>query len=370
MSGRTGCKPGARASAFGPGTRRSSVARTGYLAPAAGLTGIPKLQGSHGGEKIGFGSSALTALAQTLVEIGLVNGGDWIGANKLPSTLVDCVLRRFLAEHGQPIIAEHFELCLTLGESIIDSAYGEPDQAAAGQLFFVLNTESSFALGIGHVIEQLESAQAGLGEAFHDSLRQSLYQWIRVYDDWDARRHIEEMTEMAEGEDDPDSYEIPKLEPDLPACLRNRRFADRGHPLTSFSFPDIPLLKRLVELTLELERVSHSVERPKIDEDLLERERDHHSLDSPLPAILLYFRPGDAVMACFDNECEFWGQETPEPNLIVPLRPDDPDSVRQALTVIETLMRVLVLAVEIKQITEPEEGVPCASASMSEANLN
>ena len=126
----------------------------------------------------------------------------------------------------------------------------------------------------------------------------------------------------------------------------------------------------MVELTLKLDHVSHSVERPKIDEDLLERERDHHSLDSPLPAILLYFRPGDAVMACFDNECEFWGQETPEPNLIVPLRPDDPDSVRQALAVIETLMRVLVLAVEIKQITEPEEGVPCASASMSEANSN
>ena len=44
----------------------------------------------------------------------------------------------------------------------------------------------------------------------------------------------------------------------------------------------------------------------------------------PLPAVLLYFRPGDAVMACFDDECEYWGQETPEPNLIIPLRPNDP----------------------------------------------
>jgi len=48
-------------------------------------------------------------------------------------------------------------------------------------------------------------------------------------------------------------------------------------------------------------------------------------------------------MACFDDECEYWGQETPEPNLIVPLRPNDPASVRQAFSVIETLMRVLVL---------------------------
>ena len=94
MSGHTGCKPGARASAFGPGTRRSGVARTGYLAPAAGLIGIPKLQGSHGGGKIGFGSSALTAFSETLVRIGLANQSDWINAKKLPSTLVDAVLIR------------------------------------------------------------------------------------------------------------------------------------------------------------------------------------------------------------------------------------------------------------------------------------
>jgi hypothetical protein len=346
------------------------VARPGYLARASGLIGLPRLRPCHGGEKIGFGSSALTKLAESLVEIGLAHEADWGAAQKLPSTLVDQVLRRFLADHGQAVIAQHFVLCLTLGESIIDSAYGEPNPASTGQLFFVLNTESSFALGIGSAIEQLESAQAGLGEAFYDSFRQSLYRWVRVYDEWDARERIEQMVEWAEGEDDPDSYEIPKLEPDLPACLRNRKFADHGQPLGSFSLPAIPQLKKIVELTLELERVSHSVERPKVDEDLLERERDQHSLDSPLPAILLYFHPGDAVMACFDNECEFWGQETPEPNLIIPLRPDDPASVREALTVIETLMRVLVLAVEIKQLVEREEGASCASASMSEANSN
>jgi len=57
-------------------------------------------------------------------------------------------------------------------------------------------------------------------------------------------------------------------------------------------------------------------------------------------------------MECFDDECEYWGQETPEPNLIVPLRPNDPASVRLAFAVIETLMRVLVLAVRIKFIVE------------------
>jgi hypothetical protein len=179
-----------------------------------------------------------------------------------------------------------------LGESIIDRAYGEADEAAPGQLFFVLNTESSFPLCVGHAIEELEGAQPGLGVAFYHSLRQSLYRWVRVYDDWDARERIDQMEEWAEGEEDRDSYEIPKLEVDLPACLRGREFDETGKPLASFPLPVIPKMRRVVELTLELERISHAVDRPKIDEDLLEQERSYHSLDSPLPAILLYFHPG------------------------------------------------------------------------------
>jgi len=110
-------------------------------------------------------------------------------------------------------------------------------------------------------------------------------------------------------------------------------------------------------------------ERPRVDEEWLEYQLSYHSLDFPLPSILLYFRPGDAVMACFDDECEQWGRETPEPNLIIPFRPDDPASVRQALATVETLMRVLVLTVEVSKLIEGQEKTARSSASMSEANL-
>src|SRR5271169_3597825 len=140
--------------------------------------------------------------------------------------------------------------------------------------------------------------------------------------------------------------------------------------LDSFPVPTEPSLKELVETTLELHRISHSIDRPAPDEEWLESQRSYHSLDLPLPAILLYFRPGDAVMACFDDECEYWGQETPEPNLIVPLRPNDPASVRPALAVIETLLQVLVLTVRIKNIIESRERSTCDSVSTLEANSN
>jgi hypothetical protein len=112
------------------------------------------------------------------------------------------------------------------------------------------------------------------------------------------------------------------------------------------------------------------MERPPVEEEWLEYQRSYYSLDMPLPSVLLYFTPGDAVMACFDDECEYWGQETPEPNLIIPLRPDAAASVRQALAIIETLMRVLVLTVRIKTLIESGEKSTCDSASTLEANSN
>ena len=352
------------------GKGRSNVPRTGYLANPASLIGIPRLEPVHAGNKISFGSSALTVLAQTLVEIDQADESDWIAAGKTPSTLVEHVLRRYLADRGQSIIGEHFGLSLTLGEAIVDSIYGEPDSSCPGQLFFVLNTESSFALGVGAAITELEGAYPGMGKAFYDGLRQALYRWIRVYDDMDARERIEQMTEWAEGEEDPESYEIPKLEQDLPSCLKDKQRSDTARLLASFPVPDIPWLRDLLEATIELQRVSQSMERPRVDEEWLDQTRNYHSPDLPLPAVLLYFRAGDAVMACFDDECEYWGQETPEPNLIIPLQPDDPASVRQALAVVKTLMRMLLLTARIKSLVESREKSTCDSVSMSEANLN
>jgi len=62
--------------------------------------GIPKLEAAHAGSRITFGCSDLTALAQSLVEIGLAKESDWIGAGKTPAALVDFVFRRFLVSAG------------------------------------------------------------------------------------------------------------------------------------------------------------------------------------------------------------------------------------------------------------------------------
>ena len=278
--------------------RRSRIPRGGYLANPASLIGIPKLEVGHAGNRITFGCSDLNSLAQALVEIDLATESDWIAAGKIPAALVDSVFRCFLRNRGQEVIAEHFELYLTLGESIFDARYSDSGADSNGHLFLVLNTESSFPLRIGSTIEELEACHPGMGVAFYETLRQALYRWIRVYDDWDARNRIEQMVEWEEGEEDADSYEIPKLDQDLPECLKSRESSESSQSLDSFPAPTEPALKELVEATLELHRISHSMDRPPLDEEWLESQRSYHSLDLPLPAILLYFRPGDAVTGC------------------------------------------------------------------------
>ena len=99
------------------------------------------------------------------------------------------------------------------------------------------------------------------------------------------------MTEWEEGEEDPDSCEIPKLDQDLPECLKSRESSESSQSLDSFPAASEPSLKELVDTTQELHRVSHSTERPRLDEDWLESQRSYFSLDLPLPAILLHSVP-------------------------------------------------------------------------------
>jgi hypothetical protein len=137
--------------------RRSRLPRTRYLANPASLIGIPRLEAAHAGNKISFGSSALTALAQTLVEIDLATNPTGSPQRKLPphwSSKCSAVIWPTTANPSS-LNTSNF---LTLGEAIVDSQSTAIPSQFPGQLFFVLNTESSFALGVGDAITELEGA--------------------------------------------------------------------------------------------------------------------------------------------------------------------------------------------------------------------
>src|SRR6516165_9237712 len=98
-----------RTGSLPPRKWRSRLSPVGYLANPASLMGIPQLEVGHAGNRITFGCSDLTALAQALIEIDAADDSDWIATERVPSALVDRSFRRFLGHHGQETIAEHFE---------------------------------------------------------------------------------------------------------------------------------------------------------------------------------------------------------------------------------------------------------------------
>ena len=156
----------ARAGALSAANRRSSIPRAGYLANPPCLMGIPRLERTHAGRKISFGSSTLSALAGTLVETDLASESDWISRRKASFHAGRLCAPPVLERPRTESVAEHFELSLTLGESIVGSIYSDSGGETSGQLFLVLNTESSFAMGVGDAIADLEAVQPWNGRGF------------------------------------------------------------------------------------------------------------------------------------------------------------------------------------------------------------
>jgi len=336
--------------------RQPALPRPRCLAPGSQLAAIPRLDKDHGGTRIGFGSAQAVHLAQSLVSLGVADRKDWEQAGKDPMRMAKTVLERLLEEHGNAVVAAHYELELRLGQSLFDYGTNRSNEIDPTLLFFSLSPCSSFPVCMGKIVDELETVRPGLGVAAYRTLQNALYRWVRVYDDSDARQYIDtSMESIEEGEED--QCEIPKLDPDLPACLRTRKSSwrqSRQPKLPAYPLPAEPRLRQIVELVRQIHRASHSARRPD-NAALLDELRQSYSLDVALPVVVLHFRDGDAISACFDFEAEFWGQETPEPNLVLSFHPDNPEEVKACLKVLAVVTGILALIVELSDLLRPKE---------------
>jgi hypothetical protein len=53
------------------------------------------------------------------------------------------------------------------------------------------------------------------------------------------------------------------------------------------------------------------------------------------------FKKHDAIEGCFDDECQGMLECTPEPNVILPFRPEDPASVQETFRLLGIVCDVL-----------------------------
>lgn len=101
------------------------------------------------------------------------------------------------------------------------------------------------------------------------------------------------------------------------------------------------VIKRLLRLVIELERVSKRSARPRVDEETSNMLAD---AGEPLPALLAVFEKQDVIEGQFDEASQTMLELTPEPNLIVPLDGTDETSVRRAFEMLEVCCQTLACA--------------------------
>lgn len=100
-------------------------------------------------------------------------------------------------------------------------------------------------------------------------------------------------------------------------------------------------VKALIRRVLELQRVSKQAKRPEFTEDMGEQLMDSNP---PLPCLLAAFSSGDAVVGCFDDEGQTAMEVTPQPNLIIPLKLSDPQSIRHGFRTLAVACETLAAA--------------------------
>ena len=97
-------------------------------------------------------------------------------------------------------------------------------------------------------------------------------------------------------------------------------------------------MRGLVEAALELNRTSHKGARPSIRERAEARLSD---TNPPVPALVAVLKKHDASEGCFDGESQGVLECTPEPNVILPFRPEDPASVQETFRLLGVVCDVL-----------------------------
>ena len=332
------CRPiGAAAEHSTDATAR--VAATPGLMAVGGPLTIPRLQGVPTEYRFFDGIDVAANLAKTLVATGLADPGRWGHVDRDPFRFVERALRDHVGAHGGPEIDREFHLSLGLA-SDLDPYGSEGDrEGAEGQMYLVLEPENAGYVVMGPTLRMLKAVHPRLPVTFFDLFTGALNRWIRVYDQRDALERVEQLREWYDADPQGENVELPAVDAAIPDCLRQKcipvkeRFVARLAATVRNQ-----RVRALLEGVIELSRISVQGRRPEIGELVETRLADSNP---PVPALVAVFNKNDAVEGCFDEECQGMLECLPEPNVILPFRAEDADSVREAFRLLAVICGVL-----------------------------
>ena len=258
---------------------------------------------------------------------------------------VENAFRLWAAKNGGEEIATEFDVAFALVSDL--EPYSDEGTAIGQEMYLVLEPETAGYVVLGPLLRELAAIHGRLPVTFFNMFTSALNRWVRVYDFRDAEERVEMLREWYEGDPDSEHVELPDVTGAIPKFVRTRR------PLQESS------LERLAEKTrdkriqailfglLELSRASRKAQRPEIGHEASNRLADSNP---PLPTLLAVFEKQDAIEGCFDEEAQGMMECPPEPNVIIPLKIAEVDSVKTAFRIAEVVCEVLTRASRLTKL--------------------
>jgi hypothetical protein len=347
--GRIMCSRGRRQrSRLQPHTTRrpARLASSGQLmAQGAGL--LPRLAGILPIHRIVADDPLAVMLAKSLVELGIAVPDDWKRAECDSTIFIGLTLQRWIKAHGGSAIRRRFLLLASISDTPCE--WAERGESKPNQLFITVEPSeaSCGCVTFGPTLQLLEKVHPQLPATFFNLFVGALNRYIRTYDHRDAEERAETLREWAAQEPNADQYEIPDVERSIPPCMRRTALNEFELAHLKDKISD-PLGAKLVEVVINLDRVSAQAKRPEMSEDVGQQLSD---CNPPLPCLLALFAEGDGVEACFTEEADGMLEVTPEPNLIIPFDPTNTESVRHAFHVFGVACETIAAASRLIDIT-------------------
>lgn len=326
---------------------------TGGVATAAKLIGIgsqlavPHLNGVSARHQMALGVQPAARLALSLLDAGIANGKDWNPDRNNPVEFVENTLRRWALKNGGDEIATEFDVALALVSDLEPYSEGGFSTAIDQEMYIVLEPETAGYVVLGPLLRELAGIHGRLPATFFDLFTSALNRWIRVYDFRDAEERVEMLREWYEGDPDSEHVELPDVRGATPKFVRTRK------PLHESSLERLAekigdkRIEGIVSGLLQLSAASRKAQRPEIGADASERLADSNP---PLPALLAVFEKQDAIEGCFDEEAQGMMECPPEPNVIIPLKIAEVDSVKTAFRIAEVVCDVLTRASRLTKL--------------------
>lgn len=162
---------------------------------------------------------------------------------------------------------------------------------------------------------------------------------------------VERLRDWHESDPDGAEVELPNIDRCLPKPISRRPLSKRAAIGMVAGIND-PIARELMELAIELNRLSCRSTRPEVNENARESLID---CGEPLPALLAVFERTDAIEGCFDEESQGMLELIPEPNLIVPFNGEQTEEALAAFDILATVCETLCCASRMMKLMPGNE---------------